>query len=76
MIAKYKDALKRMDHRNLTASKLVGDQHRVLRNFVRIANDEQKIDLVHHAEMLAQAEATYSKFIGSGPLPVDSSNQL
>lgn len=59
MIVKYKDALERMDHSNLTASKLIGDQHRFLRNFVRIANDEQQIDLVRHAEILFQAEATY-----------------
>ena len=64
MIAKYKDALERMDHSDLTASKLVGDQHRVLRNFVRIANDEQKIDSLSHASLLSRAKETYTKFIG------------
>lgn len=65
MIAKYKDALERMDHMaDLTASKLVGDQHRVLRNFVRIAQSEEKIELSSHAQYLLQAKETYAKFIG------------
>ena len=63
MIAIYKDALETMDHSNLTASKLVGDQHRLLRNFVRIADDEQKIDQVQHALLLSQAKETYAKFV-------------
>lgn len=63
MIAKYKDVLNRMNHEsNLTASKLIGDRHRYLKNFIRIANNEQKIDLSHHFEMLSDAETFYKNF--------------
>ena len=61
MIELYKDILENMDHSNLTASKLIGDQHRILKNFLRIANEAQKIDLLRHEQILFQAQETYSK---------------
>ena len=61
MISKYKTILDKMDHSDLTASKLIGDQHRVLRNHVRIANTEGKIDSTAHGRLLELSQQLYDR---------------